>query len=796
MGTMRRPPGVLAGVSATPATTDVRPPRPTRKPHPGVLERRRGDAVRSLTGWAALLVLLVTGAIATGFLGLRHSSAAVLMTAYLVLFWFVAARTKTLSWSSVVILTLLSLPWALLVGLTGWALAVGLGDRPAAGTVVLPEASVLAAVCQQSLLLIPLLLVPLLVPARARRLSVADWLLAGVVIGAGFQLAAALVQPDGVGGWSAVPFAGPQPGPVGQQVLTGLAAAGLGFAVAARRHANKSALSLPGRLLWLAMAVLWPLLLWWLSVSTAAMANLTQLLGAEVSGYPAPDVLELGWWLGGHGAGLGWLLVALLLLGMMVDAGRLRNAADLEPDPVPHPFHPVRAADAWAGRATRWAGTSDSHTVAALVWAVATICSVFAYAGRDLGVVFAAVRRSGPGSGAARWTAIGRGRAAGVMVRWIRAEAIDLAADPTTTTTRWRNRILACLGILVLAGAGIGLAPYWADRLPRTTAVTSAELGNQLPAAGWLGGALAEFGSWWQDAGSGLLGGFWVVQVAGLLVFLLTAADWAAVGGRDTFLIRRPVPSGRASIGEYLRGTSVSAAVVDLLCLLAGTLPSRAETSPSGTAIRAAVGDFRADPPTFVARRRRQIEAGVLASAEDDEPDLLPEVPRRRPGEELPALKLADGRLLSALSPDAEREFTAHLNGLERYEPEPDGAGETWRSRHCGLYQLMVSNRPEIWSSGTTERSTRYGLCVLGLWYSGGSSWQIATSLPSVLPDTVRHRADLELDRRLIEFTTVVNYPGNPFRAVEIVVNDERVAESVQARMDRLAIPGIVVVAQ
>ncbi|MCE0533901.1 hypothetical protein LWF15_00075 [Kineosporia rhizophila] len=782
MGTMRRPPGVLAGSPAGPVTPDARPSSPSRSRAAG-LERRRADTVRAVAGWVALPLLLITGGLV--FLDLGQSSAAVLGTAGLVLFWFVAARTKTLSWSSVAGLLMLSVPWGVLVAVAAWGTALVLDPERVTGAVVLPEATVLSALLQQSLLVVPLLLIPLLLPSRARRLSFTDWLLAGVVVGAGFQLAAALIQPDGMGGLSPSPFAGPQPGLVGQHVLTGLAAAGVGFAVAARRHADKASLSVPGRLLWLALAGGWPLLMWWLAVSAHAQANLERVLG-ETS-YPSPDVLELGWWLSAQGRALGWLLVALLVLGLMVDAGRLRNAAELEPDPVPHPFHPVNAADAWAGRATRWAGTSQSRPVSALVWLVATTCSVFAFAGRDLGVVLAAVRRSGRGSGAVRWTAITRARAAGVMVRWVRAEAIGLAADPDRRVSLWRNRLGAALGIVLLAAAAFGLGPWWVDQLPRVS------VSSELAAATWPGEAVAQFPSWWEN--SGVSGGVWVVQVVAVLLMLAGVADWSAFGGRDTFLTRRPVPLERASVAEYLRGTSVSAALVDLFCLLAGTLPSRADTHPSGTAIRAAVGDFRADPPTFVERRRRQIRSGAAAVTAVEEEEPLPVVPRRRSPEDLPALKLADGRLLSPLSADAEREFAGHLNGLERFEPEVAGRGEEWRARLFGRYQLMVANRPEIWSSGTTERSLDYGMCVLGLWYSGGASWQVAASLPDTLPDAVRHRADLELDRRLIEFTTVVNYPGNPFRAVEVVVSDPRVAESVQARMDRLAIPGVVVVA-
>ncbi|GAA3604174.1 hypothetical protein GCM10022223_19790 [Kineosporia mesophila] len=785
MGTMRRPPGVLAGAPVSPVTSDVRPSRPSRtpsrtpranRPQTAARKKPRGriGIARALAGWAALPVLIAAALLP----GVRPGSLALLGAAYVVLVWFVAARTKTTSWSYVVLLLLASVPWAALVGLAAWGLEETLGSS----LPVVAHASVMSAVAQQSLLLVPLLLLVLLAPTRARRFSMADWLLTGVVIGAGFELTYALLGPRTAPGFSFSLFAGSLPGLPGQPVLTGLGGGALGFAVAARRHANKASLSLPGRLLWLGLTALLPLLVWWLAVSAQTVA----VLGGDTTSVP-PELVA-GWRAGLEGAALGWLLVALMVLALLVDAGRLRNAAELEPDPVPHPFHPVQAADAWAGRATRWAGTSETRTVTGLVWLVATACSVVAFAGRDLGVVFAAVRRSGRGSGAARWTAISRGRAAGVMVRWVRAEAIGLAADPATRSALRRNRFSAIAGLLVLGATVALLGPYWAGQLDDRLLTG---LTGELPGAAWPADALGRPGP------EGFTGTFWIVLLVAVVALLAGAADWSALGYRNTFLSRRPVPQGRASIGEYLRGTGFSGAIVDLACLLAGTLPSRAETHPSGSAIRAAIGDFRADPRSFIERRRRQIRAGkVQIDDEDDEPDVLPAVRRRQPGEELPALKLADGRLLSPLSPDAEREFTAHLNGLDRYEPEPEGDGAQWRVRQCGRYEFRVSGRPEIWSSGTTERSLRYGLCVFGLWYSGGSSWQVSAGLPPALPDMVRHRADLELDRRLIEFTTVVNYPGNPFRAVEVVVSDQRVAESVQARMDRLAIPGIVVVAQ
>jgi len=75
-------------------------------------------------------------------------------------------------------------------------------------------------------------------------------------------------------------------------------------------------------------------------------------------------------------------------------------------------------------------------------------------------------------------------------------------------------------------------------------------------------------------------------------------------------------------------------------------------------------------------------------------------------------------------------------------------------------------------------------------YYDGrGPTWYV----PDTLPETIRHKAYLELDRRLIEFGTVVYYPASPFRALEITTNHPLVAQALEERMARLAIPGYVV---
>lgn len=165
--------------------------------------------------------------------------------------------------------------------------------------------------------------------------------------------------------------------------------------------------------------------------------------------------------------------------------------------------------------------------------------------------------------------------------------------------------------------------------------------------------------------------------------------------------------------------------------------------------------------------------------------------PRPRPAADLPPVKLADGRLLSPLSEHDERLFVATLDDLTRDESLPGQRDQTvgaqYRARIYGDDERLISLRPEKWSDG---QNPVYGMVGDTAYYDGrGTSWYV----PDTLPESIRHKANLELDRRLIEFATVVYYPASPYRALEITTNHPLVAHALEERMARLAIPGYVV---
>jgi hypothetical protein len=788
-----------------------------KAPHPMASARAAKRAAvlsraRTIVGWAAPVWL---GLVYLSFSELRPGLRSFLGLGYLLVLWFFLSRTKTLSWQSLGALFSIGLAWSLVIALVTRTLAPGPG---AAGVDDLGARTALAAVSESSLILVPLLVLVVLAPTRVRGFSVTDWLLTGLVAGLSFHAMEELARRDGgqtgsgfgpLGGGSAVL---PDAGFAGRGVLMALIGVTIGLAVAAWRHGGKPSLSPIARIAWRSLAVLAPLGCWWLVVSVQAGWNATLAVGDRwlTAADPSmPWVLRFGWRLGNHGFGLGWLLLVGFLIALLVDAGRLRNAADEADDPLPFPFAPTHAADRWAGRLTRWAGTRTTPPVAAAVWLIAAGTAVVAYAVRDLVVVLVGFTRATRPSTdrhlarEPRWTAIARGPAAGVMVRTIRAEATALAAGPDTPVARRITRAAGAAGLVVLLLAALWLGPHWAAGIGDSVVSNPTGPGPGAPSAAaptaWLAGLLAALGPWWGSLA------LWQYVVLGLgfvalLIFSAGPLDLPAVSGRSVwFAERTPVghrPLDRAR--SYLSRSSPLESVVDGFGALLGLVPGRIlGSATTGKQVRGAVAQFVANPLTFIADRR----AAARSAAEPQTQPIAIGTIRARGKADLPPVKLADGRLLSALSDDDERLFVATLDDLIR-DLSSDYPGEQstvtgrnaaaeaeYRARIYGADERLISLRPEKWSDG---QNPAYGMVAATFYYDGrGVSWY----LPETLPESIRHKAYLEMDRRLIEFATVVYYPASPFRALEITTNHPLVAQALEERMSRLAIPGYVVMA-
>ena len=336
-------------------------------------ERRPLVAARVRTGWVVWTWL----SLACYLLGLvlvpslRQGLRPWLWCWWILVVWFLLARTKTLTWRSLALTFSGACLLAPLIGVVELLVARVMGaDVNARDGAVL-----IAGMVEEPLKLLPLLLVPVVAGRRrARRLAVADYLLLGLAAGLGFQAVedairrlALSVHPQGLFGLLGVLFGANPNDPhggypqygfgllpgwsdqggraffAGHGVLTALVAAGIGLAVRGRRRFGARAWLLPLALLGMAMV-------------DHAMYNAS----GQASGSGGPHDLRVpgwllhAWRLWGHGLLERPLLVALLLVALLADVRRLRRAWPLLP-PLPVVL--------WTRRPARWAAGAAARLV-------------------------------------------------------------------------------------------------------------------------------------------------------------------------------------------------------------------------------------------------------------------------------------------------------------------------------------------------------------------------------------------------------------------------------------------------
>lgn len=207
---------------------------------------------------------------------------------------------------------------------------------------------------QQSLALLPALLVALVAPRRAARLAAADWVLLGLASGLGFQAVVRLAEGLAHGGapdtMQAASVAGA--GFAGTAAVTGV----LGLAVATWRRA-RTATGLR-RALTRGGCLVAPVLIWWavgslpvlgLDPQTAAGLPQPWRLGGELLGSLLPGSMT-GSMTGSAIAALSAAVV--LLLALLVDARRLLAADEARSNlsTLPVPWSAAERTRAWTDR--------------------------------------------------------------------------------------------------------------------------------------------------------------------------------------------------------------------------------------------------------------------------------------------------------------------------------------------------------------------------------------------------------------------------------------------------------------
>jgi len=179
---------------------------------------------------------------------------------------------------------------------------------------------------EETLKLAPLAVLGVLAPGRIRRLAAVDWILLGLACGMGFQASEdfvrqAVTRPTvfSLGGswrygWTLFGGrfdVGGAASYAGHHIETALVAAGIGLAV--RGGSRK-----PWRWLWALPPVLWLIVVCDHAAFNAALADRAAFTAGRST---VPTFVHLVWAWTGHGFDRGWLLLLLLLMAAMADAG-------------------------------------------------------------------------------------------------------------------------------------------------------------------------------------------------------------------------------------------------------------------------------------------------------------------------------------------------------------------------------------------------------------------------------------------------------------------------------------------
>ena len=627
--------------------------------------------VRVALVWLGLLVIAV---VLISQPEVREAAGVYLVVYYLLIGWFLLARTKTLSWRFVSFWFTGSLLWSLVIVKVTSTLALAatqthVGSVTIGGNVRADGPSIaIAGVGEECLKLFPLAIAGLVAARRLPRLAVVDVALLGLTSGLAFQavedplrrIAAAVTRPgllqildmddprgpttgypqyslSPVSGWSSIQDG--QASFPGHHVTTGLVATALGLGLWAWRE-KWSGWRKP---LLRSLGVLLPLVTLWVAIGVHAGNNAAaSIAGARWASSPRmPWLVRSGWWIGMHGRHLGAILLLFGLLALLADAYRRWTADRALSLAVTSPIPVVRLEQ-------------PPPTVTSTASLRTVLGALTHYTGSDwLRQLRAHARHPQESIG----MALSRGRAAAGRLRAERGDAMQFGASENRPA-RIRTRIVSGTLAAALLAAVLLLAPAWARQIGPSLI---------LHLNGWLAGLFDALGKWWDSEP------VWAqfLEIAGVAALIALSggsfalALWGAGGlaylaehGQgEAALIRDP----KKAVANYVATTTPQAAALDLLEAVLTLWPAGVGAR-FGTELRAGMK---------VAGRRRaeqmiqQAEAAARAHAG--------EVTRVGP-----PLEVASGQFGKKLG----RHFGDY--GLDPSDP----AAREWLRRHIG----------EIWS--------------------------------------------------------------------------------------------------
>lgn len=752
---------------------------------------RRWARIRAIGLWVALAWVVGLWAF---WPELRSGLLAYVGALWVVVAWFFLARTKTLTWGAFLRFFAACIAWSYALGVVLTLLATVAAGQRAGG---LGASVAIAGISEETLKLLPVVVVALAAPRRVARFAAIDWVLLGLATGTAFL--AVEESARRVGLWvvdslgTVIARAGLDPGQVPEEwtrfrwvpvpyrpvdeaagfgghavmtaIITGLVALGLVVWQRSRTAPPRQ------RLLLRALALAVPVVALGAAIVDHAASNANVYTGSSVTadGTPkwlhpelatVPAWIRVPWSLLGNGHGRVWILLLVIAACLLVDAHRLstRPAANLLARPAPGwvagAGDRVVTALAKAPAVMTTAAATVVHGGAALVW----------IAGRDLAEQVAAHART---AGEPRREAMARGAATASAQRASREVTYETISGPVRTRP---TRLVTATVLVLLLIAALVLAP-----------LTATDIGTSLYRPGnpdWLAGTLDGLGRWWHglNPGQQIAVGVGIAAIIalsggslGLAFGIAGVATWGLdkTHGLATFT-RNPEHATR----DYLLTATPAQLAADTVGVALTFAPGNFAGAAVGRGVRGAVTEFADNPETFIATRRGALadDAGVIDTAW-----LL----SRKP------VPLGDGTLFPALSAADEAAAVARYEALPRARLNGSGPSLDYQVRVYGDNERIVTTAAgKAIPDGFTPT---YGAV-------GDAKYVSPTSRSSIyMPDagsSLEPIAVRAIDRRLLGLADAADAAGNG--VFEYVTNNPAAAQFLEGRIATLGLRGYV----
>ena len=735
--------------------------------------------VRAVASWFALLVVLVAVVVSPT---VRTALGAWIGCMWLVVCWFTLARAKTVSWALTSGVFATGMPLALLIAMASlWVCsAAGVSPSSTAASIVV------ASLVEEVLKLTPLAVLTLVAPGRVRRFLVSDWIVLGVATGAAFEVVEEVtrritllngggslldsllcpkggvrqVECSGATTYSLSPFSGVA-GNIfpyaGHAIITGLVTGAIGLGIALWRRGRVHRGGYRAALQILSPVV--PLWTWWVAVVDHMGRNASDYVMWLQTGGEAPSwPIEVTASLTGYGQGRGVILLLMLALAWVIDSRTLWSGgyvSTLESDNYGNRWGPWRWR-VWAGVPRNAFGRflADGACLVSVVgvewrWAWMTLMEAATF--REPRLLLETPAK----------------------LRIAREEAARAELDPAPEQW-WRARLAGLCavvaGLLVIAMVP-GLTRSMADSLGEGSAHWLAGLLDALGAA-W------ESLSWEQKLGLMLFAGAMILFTGGTLglafeVGMGVATVFGAARGAAA-LMRDP----RGTTARYLSTHTPAEIALDLAAAALTTVGGGAASAMGGQVARGAYAATReARYASWLWRTDRTAWRHYVRNARhrlihDETGEVNVSIWNPRNG--LPAYW------------DDPRRVQQWFDDLPTRTHPPTTPAYQYQHRVLGTdveRQLTTDGGKRIWADSVTTDGRGITTAWDAKHTKGGPNALYEGNRPEFLINDFEHE--------ITRYRDIINSPGNPVSALNIVTNTPESASFLGRRAREILGPDI-----